>query len=374
MVPRDEPNELMPIEELIQLVLAFQRMLYYIVVSLCLHNMNHFKILVQRSWSHLTYSFVVMTCLPAYRNMSQMLKGLRGLCGLSLQDVIWNGYPLILPVEYFLLDEEDRFVLWSNVILTTLHYATWPLLKMSIIVDSLHTMLSLYTTDSSTARYRYEPLNDKTQEIRLLHIEKLRFGAIRCHLATVELRFAPAFEAISYTWDNQEPDNILVVDGQQLAVTKNAKRIVYDRATRLQSRWIWIDAICIKQDDVDEKNAQVAIMGKIYHSAVRVVVWLDNYGIDRWQALLALFLLAAVGRTTTPASASEKQKRKMIGTANMWRALEPLLTHDYWWRIWIIQEIACAKVVHIRWGAITFRGNNLTSTLEEVSYSPLSRL
>ena len=42
------------------------------------------------------------------------------------------------------------------------------------------------------------------------------------------------------------------------------------------SRLLWIDAICINQTDIDERNAQVAIMGDIYKEASRVLVWLEN--------------------------------------------------------------------------------------------------
>jgi hypothetical protein len=97
-------------------------------------------------------------------------------------------------------------------------------------------------------KYQYEPLDDKTQEIRLLHIEKAMSGAVRCHLFKVGLHFAPAFEAIFYTWDNQEPDNLLIV------VARNAQQIVYDHAIRSRPRWIWIDAICSYPDRTGTKH------------------------------------------------------------------------------------------------------------------------
>jgi hypothetical protein len=41
-----------------------------------------------------------------------------------------------------------------------------------------------------------------------------------------------------------------------------------------QPRYLWIDALCINQDDDYERSAQVAIMGRIYQTARRVISWI----------------------------------------------------------------------------------------------------
>ena len=41
-------------------------------------------------------------------------------------------------------------------------------------------------------------------------------------------------------------------------------------------RTLWIDAICINQDDMAERNAQVAMMADIYDRAMNVCVWLGE--------------------------------------------------------------------------------------------------
>jgi hypothetical protein len=40
--------------------------------------------------------------------------------------------------------------------------------------------------------------------------------------------------------------------------------------------YLWIDALCINQDDTQERSNQVSNMREIYHRAKRVVVWLDG--------------------------------------------------------------------------------------------------
>lgn len=37
---------------------------------------------------------------------------------------------------------------------------------------------------------------------------------------------------------------------------------------------LWIDAICINQEDIEERNEQVHYMHKIYHTAAEVLIWL----------------------------------------------------------------------------------------------------
>jgi hypothetical protein len=47
------------------------------------------------------------------------------------------------------------------------------------------------------------------------------------------------------------------------------------------SRVLWVDAICINQDNQDERSIEVKRMGQIYTLAWRVVVWLGPDNADR---------------------------------------------------------------------------------------------
>ena len=348
MVVQDEPSELLPVEELIQLTLAFRQALYYLTASFCLQNWSFSVVLLYRFTSYMNWTFVLG--LAWLRGLHQMLTGLRGIFVGSLQDTIWKGFPLISPLEVFLLDEEDSYVLWTDVLCTVFDLAMRPFVLLSLLVHRIWTFGRFKWVDQNMGAYCYDDLIEERREIRLLHVEKSRYGKLLCRLIKTELRFAPAYEAISYTWDGQELDRVLIINGRKLAVTANAQQIVYDRASRLRPRWLWIDAICINQSSIAEKSYQVAMMDQIYHVASRVIVWLDDRRVTRWRAMLAFYLLAAAARNVIPDSASENLKRKNLGSVNMWRAFEPLVTHNYWWRVWIVQEIAFAKTVHIVWG------------------------
>lgn len=96
----------------------------------------------------------------------------------------------------------------------------------------------------------------------------------------------PAFEALSYTWGTEAPtETIQCMKSSEkgelfsFAVTPSlhtAFECLRATAGKHQSRWLWIDAICINQQDNDEKARQVPLMADIYSTAQRVVVWLGK--------------------------------------------------------------------------------------------------
>ena len=100
---------------------------------------------------------------------------------------------------------------------------------------------------------------------------------------------APDFYALSYTWGNPLPPLASETDvynetvkciltSEDVECNVNVTRNLFDALCSLARRSIngplWIDALCINQDDTDERQEQVAIMGQIYASSQEVIVWL----------------------------------------------------------------------------------------------------
>jgi hypothetical protein len=85
------------------------------------------------------------------------------------------------------------------------------------------------------------------------------------------------FEALSYVWGSQFGTEPLVCDGKQLLVTPNCKSALRHLRRGDAPRTLWVDAICIDQENakqsVEERNAQVAMMGDIYAKARRTLCW-----------------------------------------------------------------------------------------------------
>lgn len=129
--------------------------------------------------------------------------------------------------------------------------------------------------------YRYSPLLPGPGSIRLLRLEPPEEDAasIKCQLFNYSLdesdKKPPQYEALSYVWGDSKRTLPIFIDGQCLNVTENlyaALRSLRDRSVK----WMWIDAICINQQDRQERGHQVRSMAKIYGQANRVVVWLGD--------------------------------------------------------------------------------------------------
>lgn len=139
--------------------------------------------------------------------------------------------------------------------------------------------------------YRHATI-DATREIRLLELlppkrkeEKNSNDLIKCRLSTHSLPKIPHFEALSYTWGQVERHLPLSIvrrneDGQDVeeAMFVTPQLLMALRRLRYpsQSRMIWVDQICINQDDNVEKSQQIQLMGRIYRAATQVVIWLGE--------------------------------------------------------------------------------------------------
>jgi hypothetical protein len=125
---------------------------------------------------------------------------------------------------------------------------------------------------------QYGRLLDPARQIRLLHLHPgYKEDAVSCRSDIVELSTAPAFIAISYTWGDSKNTRTIVLNGQQATVPWSCWFALYQTrllSTELQP--LWIDFICIDQDDANEKSAQVSMVGDIYRRAACVSVSLPD--------------------------------------------------------------------------------------------------
>lgn len=144
-------------------------------------------------------------------------------------------------------------------------------------------------------QYRYRTLQ-KADHIRILKLcQRVPFLPLRCELIEAHVDRVQGFEALSYTWNNEKPQHCIIVDGRNLKVTDQVRNILHYRQSFFMESYLWIDAICIDQDDLDERSAQVAIMRKVYRGASRVLVWLGLPGevSEPWKAVISIISLLA---------------------------------------------------------------------------------
>ncbi|PMD19982.1 hypothetical protein NA56DRAFT_558934, partial [Hyaloscypha hepaticicola] len=65
-------------------------------------------------------------------------------------------------------------------------------------------------------------------------------------------------------------------DGRILKVTANLSLLLTRLRTPDSSQLLWIDAICINQNDLGERSQRVSHMGKIYKNAEVMLMWLGD--------------------------------------------------------------------------------------------------
>ncbi|KAF5268133.1 hypothetical protein FOXYS1_981 [Fusarium oxysporum] len=124
--------------------------------------------------------------------------------------------------------------------------------------------------------FKHQPLADPANQIRLLEVISLPDMPMELSLSVHEITKDSDYYAISYTWGDSRFTKEIIINGRPMMVTENchyALTQVRDRYPSLHgtSIFIWIDSICINQNDNDEKSDQVAMMGNTYTRASKVL-------------------------------------------------------------------------------------------------------
>jgi hypothetical protein len=136
--------------------------------------------------------------------------------------------------------------------------------------------------------YHYSPLAEGS--IRLLRLlpNPDRDSHIHCQLFDFILSNSDStcpYEALSYAWSaGDKPFSITVNDGD-FQIGANLHAALGNLRHNTLERIIWVDALCINQDDATEKAQQVQSMAKIYSRANCVVVWLGEAADESDEAL-----------------------------------------------------------------------------------------
>jgi len=140
----------------------------------------------------------------------------------------------------------------------------------------------------------YSSLDPAKRQIRLSRMSYSPSGekdSIGCELAVFSLDDAPEYTALSYCWGLQDATCEMVVNAESYSVRPNLYSYLLLMVHERQETWVYIDAICINQQDLGEKSTQVRLMGDVYRGATEVTVWLGvqsdtlrpTIGVALWQ-------------------------------------------------------------------------------------------
>jgi hypothetical protein len=182
----------------------------------------------------------------------------------------------------------------------------------------------------------------KDIRVLLLHPRRGEDFEVRCDLVYLNLSdpHPPPYYALSYCWGKGEPKFPISLNGHKHWVVPN----LFDALQRLRDqddvagRFIWIDALCIDQDEEEEKASQVNLMGEIYKKASKTLIWLGEH---EHASRLAMDLLNSVTEENLRDMLEDKSESKPIEQA--WVALRALFERPYWSRVWILQEVVLSR-------------------------------
>jgi hypothetical protein len=219
----------------------------------------------------------------------------------------------------------------------------------------------LHAKSFKTQAYAYDELPDGNY-IRLLTFQPgAKNDKIVCTLATVFLPDAPHCEALSYVWGDETHKKSIECSGNRLDITRNLHEALLHLRSKDQRRVLWVDAICINQEDNFERSKQVLLMRQIYAGAQQVLVWLGPESPDDREAFNVMHWL----HSQTPAAnvndeyfRDEISSRAVQFVASTWADdAEPpwddfvrMFMRPWFERIWVIQEVASARTVLVLCG------------------------
>lgn len=224
------------------------------------------------------------------------------------------------------------------------------------------------------ATFKYENISLKRPSFRLLRLlnSDSNDDSIKCEL--FESRLPPSedvgdYAAISYTWGSRYKPFEVIINGSRTAVTKNVYLLLRDLRCQKKDKDLifWIDALCIDQDNEEERGQQVQQMGSIYSNAERVIIWLGESTFDTDYAMDHMKQLE---------QQLEKDDMKCISSSletlhehleSTWstlthslndalmdllvEGLQSLLHRKWYTRVWIIQEAVNAQAAEIFCGS-----------------------
>jgi hypothetical protein len=201
----------------------------------------------------------------------------------------------------------------------------------------------------------YNNLDIKRHEIRLLELfPGSSEETVTATLSTVSLDASPPprYEALSYVWGDPTIRREIQISSPGFAMSFTIGVSLEEALIRMRfpdrNRTLWVDAICINQEDIEERESQVSIMGRIYSESAQVLVWL---GLEEPsdEAALSLINAAAGGEEIfledcdwDVTRSSETVVRKCNSVIQQ---VTSIFKRPWWSRSWTLQEIVLAPLV-----------------------------
>lgn len=197
------------------------------------------------------------------------------------------------------------------------------------------------------ALWEYKDIRQKT-ELRLQLVDPGELNDdVHCTLDHWEIKKCPEYEAISYTWADESgidtKSETIYLNGSLFPVTANCKAALRRVRMHQEQRTIWIDAVCINQENKDERGHQVQLMPNIYMGAKKVLIYIGEPTSEeeKFFSMIRPKILTEHGPKGIGHVIRELLTQHNQGCIGP--AIHLLLRRRYFSRVWILQEIDFAR-------------------------------
>lgn len=185
--------------------------------------------------------------------------------------------------------------------------------------------------------YRYRPL--LPHHIRLLSCST---GSEEPHIIHTNLNTAPSYTSVSYSWNDQQRDHDLHVDSHTLKVIENLRIGLSYMIKQASTQFLWVDEICIDQENEEERAVQIPLMEEIYTRCQECLVWL---GDGTPETDIAIDAMPRISEHVKLYGAKQAWEREGINVHSsevlescLWRGLVNLFSRPWFTRVWTLQE------------------------------------
>ena len=229
--------------------------------------------------------------------------------------------------------------------------------------------------DRTSKQPRLSPLYEylPAESIRLLSVKEV--DGRRVHsLETFRKDETPEYEALSYCWGQDVRSSAIICNGNTLEITPYLSRALQEvLKVGNDHRPLWVDAICLNQNDEDEKAVHVLQMYTIYANAYQVVVWLGDADAETPEVLLQMErILQKLKQPIFQNLPRPLTDRELLNHGlparkdQIWRSMRRLLHRPWFQRLWPLQEIAFARTVIFRCGPLSTTWSTIRDFVREV--------
>ncbi|KAI1618436.1 heterokaryon incompatibility protein-domain-containing protein [Exophiala viscosa] len=207
--------------------------------------------------------------------------------------------------------------------------------------------------------YQYATLPDTGwMRVLILHPGS---GSLSCSLRCQKIEEAALdFEALSYVWGSDVPQDAsdIECDSHVLKIRPNLASALLHIRNAEQPRYLFVDAICINQEDEEERSLQVQQMGDIYASASNVLIWIGSDSDGEANECLRLI------ETTSAALANMIEHYEAVEhippiehgsglicfDSDKWDMVRRLMDSEWFTRVWVLQEVGLARSAVLLYG------------------------